>query len=73
MARYISSVVVVLFPKTVKKSKELGPVKSFVVSLDYNSGATVSHAVEFVSKCPLVKGLLPNYYITNFTFEYFEL
>lgn len=70
MARYISSVVVVLSPKTVQ---EIGPMKSFVISLDSNSGSTVFHAVEFVSKHPLIKGLISNYHIINLTFKYSEL
>lgn len=70
MARYISSVAVTFSPKSVQ---EIVPMKSFVVSLDYNSGSTVFHAIRYVYKHPLVKGLLPNYYIVNLTFNYFEL
>lgn len=70
MARYISSVVVVLSPKTVH---EVGPMKSFVISLDFVSGSTLLHTVEFVSKHPLVKGFLSDYRIVNLTFKYSEL
>lgn len=70
MARYISSVVVALSPKTVK---EVGPMKSFVISLDPVSGSTLLHTVEFVSKHPLIKGLLSDYLIVNLTFKYSEL
>ena len=70
MARYISSVVVVLSPKTVK---EVGPMKSIAISLDSVSGSTLFHTVEFVSKHPLIKGLLSGYCIVNLTFKYSEL
>lgn len=70
MARYISSVVVTLSPKTIK---EIGPMKSFVISLDPVSGSTLLHTVEFVSKHPLIKGLLSDYRVVNLTFEYSEL
>lgn len=70
MARYISSVAVVLSSKTVQ---EIGPIKSVVVSMDFNSGSTVFHAVEFVSKHPLIKGFLHDYRIINLTFKYSEL
>ena len=67
MAHYISSVVVALSPKTVQ---EVGPMKSFVISLDPVYGSTLLHTVEFVSKHPLIKGLLSNYRIVNLTFKY---
>lgn len=70
MVRYISSVSVTLSPKTVQ---EIGPMKSFVISLDSNTGSTVFHAVEFSSKSPLIKGLLSDYRIINLTFKYSEL
>lgn len=70
MARYISSVSVTLSSKSVQ---EIGPMKSFVISLDFNSGSTVFHAVNFVSKHPLIKCLLNNYHIINLTFKYSEL
>lgn len=70
MARYISSVSVTLSPKTVQ---EVDPMKSFVISLGFNSGSTVLHAAEFVSKHPLIKGLLNNYHIINLTFKYSQL
>lgn len=70
MSRYISSAVVVLAPKTTIESSSM---KSFAISLDSFSGPTLLHAVEFISKHPLVKGLLSNYYIVNLTFKYSEL
>lgn len=70
MAHYASSIVVTLSPKTVK---DVGPMKSFVISLDSFSGSTLFHAVNFVFKHPLIKGLLPNYRIVNLTFKYSEL
>lgn len=70
MARYVSSVVVALSPKTVE---DAGPMKSLVISLDSVSGSTLFHAVSFVSKHPLIKGLLPGYHIVNLTFRYSEL
>lgn len=70
MARYISSVVVVLSPKTVK---DVGPMKSFVISLDPVFGSTLLHTVESVSKHPLIKGFLSGYCIVNLIFEYSEL
>lgn len=70
MACYVSSVVVVLSPKTVK---DVGFMKSFVISLDPVSGSTLFHAVNFVSKHPLIKGLLPNYHVIDLIFKYSEL
>jgi hypothetical protein len=70
MACYISSVVVTLSPKAVK---DVSPMKSLVISLNSVSGSTLFHAVNFVSKHPLVKGLLSGYYIVNLTFKYSEL
>lgn len=70
MPRYVSSVAVILSPKTVE---DTGSMKSLVISLDSVSGSTLFHAVNFVSRHPLIKGLLPGYYITNLTFKYSEL
>lgn len=70
MARYISSVVVALSPKTLK---DVGPMKSVVISLDFISGSTLLHSVDFVSKHPLIKGFLSGYCIVNLTFKYSEL
>ena len=70
MARYISSISVTLSPKTVQ---EIDPMKSFVISLDYNSGSTMPHAVHFVNKSPLVKPYLSNYDIVCLIFNYSEL
>nr|DAF67567.1 MAG TPA: hypothetical protein [Microviridae sp.] len=73
MARCISSVVVVLSLKTVKAVKDMIPMKSFVISLTFISGSTLSHAVNFVSRHPLIKGLLRDYEIINLTFNYSDL
>lgn len=70
MACYISSVVVALSPKIVK---EIDPMKSLVISLGPVPGSTLLHTVEFVSKCPLIKGLLSDYRIVNLTFKHSEL
>ena len=70
MARYVSSVSVTLFPKAVQ---EIDSMKSVVVSMDYVSGSTVFHAVEYVCKHPLVKGLLHDYHIVNLIFKYSEI
>ena len=73
MARYVSSVAVTLSLKTAKTVKNVVPMKSLVISLDVVSGSTLFHAVSFVSKHPLVKCLLCDYYIVNLTFNYSEL
>lgn len=69
MACYISSVVVTLSPKAVK---DVSPMKSFVISLNCVSGSTLFHAVNFISKHPLIKGL-SGYHVVNLTFKYSEL
>lgn len=68
MSKYISSVSVTLCPRD--SSLEL---KSFVLCLDYNSGCTLSHAVHFVNKSPLVKPYFSKYDIISLTFKYSEL
>lgn len=73
MARCISSVVVTLSLKPVKAVKDVPSMKSFVISLTFVSGCTLSHAVNFISTHPLVKGLLRDYDIINLTFNYSEL
>lgn len=65
MARYISVISVVLAPKLGSDS-----MKSVDVRLDPISGSTLFHAVEFVSKSPLVKCFLNKYNIINLTFNY---
>lgn len=66
---YISSVAVVLAPKS------LDSERLFTVSLtlDYRSGGTLFHAVEYVFKSPLVKPYLNKYSVINLTFQYSEL
>lgn len=68
MARYISSVSVVLSPKDSSAN-----LMSVVLGLTPVSGSTVLQAVHFVSKSPLVKRLLPKYVISNLIFEYSNL
>lgn len=68
MVRYISVVSVVLAPKIGSDS-----MKSFDIRLDSISGSTLFHAVEFVSKSPLVKPFLNKYNIINMTFNYSTL
>lgn len=66
---YISSVVVVFAPKY-SDSEHLFTVS---LSLDYRVGCTLFHAVEYVSKHPLVKPYLNKYVIINLSFQYFKL
>lgn len=66
---YISSVVVVLAPKSLD-SEHLSTVS---LVLDYTVGSTLFHTVEYVSKHPLVKSYLNKYVITNLTFQYSKL
>ena len=68
MVCYISVVTVVLAPK-------IGPdsMMSVDVRLDSVSGSTLFHAVEFVSKSPLVRSFLNKYNIINMTFNYSTL
>lgn len=70
MSKYISSVVITLFPK-VNHSSE--PLISKVLELDYVSGATIPHATHFINKSPLIKPYLSKYDIVGFTFKYSEL
>lgn len=66
---YISLVVVVLAPKF-SDSERLSAVS---LALDCAVGNTLFHAVEYVSKHPLVKPYLNKYVITNLTFQYSKL
>lgn len=66
MSKYISSVGIIFCPR----DSSLG-LKSFVISLDYNSGCTVPHTMSFVWKNPMVKSYLSlGYDILNITFKY---
>ena len=69
MAMYISSVVVVFAPKSLG-SKCLSTIS---LSLDYRVGCTLFHAVEYISRHPLVKPYLNKYIITNLSFQYSRL
>ena len=66
---YISSVVVVLAPKS-SNSERLSTVS---LVLDCTVGNTLFHTVEYVSKHPLVKSYLNKYVIINLTFQYSRL
>lgn len=70
MARYVSSVVITLFPKRECSSD---PLVSKVLELDYVSGSTIPHAIHFVNKSPLIKPYFLKYDIINLTFKYSEL
>lgn len=70
MAKYISSVVVTLFPKRDFSSE---PLVSKVLALDYVSGSTMSAAIRFVNRSPLITSCLSKYNIIGFTFKYSEL
>ena len=70
MAKYISSVVVVLSPKREFSSD---PLVSKVLLLDVASGCTTPHVVHFVNKSPLIKPYLSKYDIISLTFKYSEL
>lgn len=66
---YISSVVVVLAPK----SLGLEPLSTVSLALDYRVGSTLFHAVEYVSNHPLVKSYLNKCFIASLTFQYSKL
>ena len=70
MSRYISSVVVTLSPKQ-KNSSD--PLVSKVLELDYASGSTISHAVHFINKSPLIKPYFFKYDIISLAFKYFDI
>ena len=66
---YISSVVVVFAPKS-SDSEHLSTIS---LSLDCRVGCTLFHAMEYVSKHPLVKPYLNKYVIINLSFQYFKI
>ena len=68
MSKFISSVSITFYPK----DSSLG-LKTLDICLDHNSGCTLSHAINFVVKNPLVKSNLSNYFISNLTFKYSTL
>ena len=68
MSKYISSVSVTLSPR----DSSLG-LKSVVVCLDYRSGCTLSHAVNFVINSPFVKADFPKYFVSSLNFKYSTL
>lgn len=70
MAKYISSVVVTLFPKRECSSES---IVSKVLELDYVTGSTIPHTTHFINKSPLIKPYLSKYDIVSLTFKYSEL
>lgn len=68
MSKFISSISITFYPK----DSFLG-LKSLDICLDHNSGCTLSHAINFVVKNPLVKSNLSNYFISNLNFKYSTL
>lgn len=68
MARYISSICVVLSPKDSSAG-----LMSVVLGLNPVSGSTILQAVHFVTKSPLVKRALSKYVISDLTFNYSNL
>lgn len=70
MAKYISSVVVTLFPKREYSSD---PSVSKVLELDPVTGSTIPHVVCFVNKNPLIKSYFSKYDIFSLSFKYSEL
>ena len=70
MAKYISSVVVTLFPKREFSSES---IISKVLELDYVTGSTIPLTTHFINKSPLIKSYLPKYDIVSLTFKYSEL
>ena len=72
MALYISSVSIVFEPKNKALDSKL-PLVALAIALDVSVGMTMSHAIEFIHKHPLVRCHLKNNYILNLTFKYSEL
>jgi hypothetical protein len=70
MAKCISSVVITLSPK---RESSFEPLVSKVLILDYVSGSSVSAAIHFVNKNPLIKPYLSKYNIIGISFKYSEL
>lgn len=65
---YISSVSVTFL------SKDNLPLCSTSLALDYVSGCTLPHALDFVYKNPIIKSYLRNgCYILNLTFKYSKI
>lgn len=68
MALYISSVSIVF------ESKVKAPtLDTLTIALSINVGMTMSHAIEFIHKHPLVRCRLKDSCILNLTFKYSEL
>lgn len=72
MALYISSVSIIFEPKSKALESELS-LDALTVALGVNVGMTMSHAIEFIHKHPLVRYRLKNSCILSLTFKYSEL
>lgn len=65
---YISSVSITF------SSEDNSSLSSGCISLDYVVGCTLSHAMEFIHKNPMVKSYLKNrYYIISLNFKYTKI
>ena len=72
MALYISSVSIVFEPKFKALESELS-LATLTIALDVSVGMTMSHAIEFIHKHPLVRRYLKDSCILSLTFKYSEL
>lgn len=70
MAKCISSVVVIL---SLKQGSSSEPLVSKVLALDHVSGSTISAAIHFANRNPLIKPYFSKYNIISITFKYSEL
>ena len=65
---YISSAIIVF------SSEDDASLRSTSIGLSPVVGCTLSHAIEFINKSPMVKSYLRNRYrIVNLTFKYSKL
>lgn len=72
MALYISSVSIVFEPKF-KTLDSKHSLDVLTIALGASVGMTMSHAIEFIHKHPLVRYHLKNNCILSLTFKYSEL
>ena len=72
MSLYISSVSIVFEPKSKVLKPELS-LDALTIPLSVSVGMTISHAVEFIRKHPLVRFHLKDNCILSLTFKYSEL
>lgn len=69
MATYISSATVIFITKSVGEKR----LSSATVYIGPNSGCTISHAIEFLYRNPIVKYNLRDSNILSITFNYSKL